>query len=30
MVANGKVYVASNKELRIFGLKAQALKKPAK
>jgi hypothetical protein len=29
-IANGMVYVASNKQLRIFGLKAQALKKPAK
>jgi hypothetical protein len=26
-IANGKVYVASNKQLRIFGLKAQASKK---
>jgi len=29
-VANGKVYVASYKELQIYGLTAQALKKPAK
>jgi hypothetical protein len=30
IIANGKVYVASNKQLRIFGLKAQALKKNGK
>jgi hypothetical protein len=30
MIANGKVYVASNKQLRIFGLKARALKKKSK
>ena len=31
IIANGKVYVASNKQLRIFGLKGQKTKsKPAK
>jgi hypothetical protein len=30
MIANGKVYVASNKQLRIFGLKQQAPKKKVK
>lgn len=30
LIANGKVYVASNKQLRIFGLKQQKLKKPSK
>jgi hypothetical protein len=29
-IANGKVYVASNKELQIFGLTKQASKKQAK
>ena len=27
MIANGKVYVASNKQLRIFGLKAASANK---
>jgi len=30
VVANGKVYVASYRQLRIFGLTPQALKKQAK
>jgi hypothetical protein len=30
MIANGKVYVASNKQLRIFGLKQGKAKKPSK
>jgi hypothetical protein len=30
MIANGKVYVASNKQLRIFGLKQQAPKQKVK
>lgn len=30
LIANGKVYIASDKQLRIFGLKTQAPKKKSK